>query len=91
MLPLVLARLNPRQAFLDARTRILESRAGQRQGSVHQVCAKLAKDGKELGCGAALGMHELAQLAFGLCCFQFFFRQAASSANAESPTNGFKR
>ena len=45
-LPLVLARCNPRRATLDERTRILESGAGQRRGSVRQTCANLAKDGK---------------------------------------------
>jgi hypothetical protein len=36
-------------------------------------------------------MHELTRLAFGLCCFQFFFRQAERSANAEILTNSFNR
>lgn len=55
-LPLVLARGNPRRAPLDERTRILESRAGQRRGSVRQACANLAKDGEELGWVAASGV-----------------------------------
>ena len=87
----VLARLNPRRASLDERTRLLESKAGQPRGSVRQASANLPKDGKELGWSQRWVRTIPRSLLSAFAVFSFLFRQAASSANVESPTNSFNR